>query len=313
MLRVVGRSPGTLKRGFNRASEVIAAQPFTAATATKPGFWTTRNAPGTVSAPSQSTPSSVPPGGAVRTATKHMSLSRTSAANIADPSSLAGVSSRGSGWPISRFSLPPRIGTTAGRSSAAASAASSAKASRSLPRRTKPAARVQFLPVRAPARRGRLNRARPAPPPPLRAARLEAAHRGGAARHHHRVAHRILPRRPAIDPERLGEGTAARRLLGEKHIGIERRQGRRLDRHGPPVRAELVGDDLRQRGVDALPRLGLRHRDDHPPVPADLEEGVEQGLALAGAQIRPVVARPQAPRRRPARRSRRRRSAVCGG
>ena len=48
------------------------------------------------------------------------------------------MSSRGSGWPVRRWSSPPRIGRCGGRLRPAAASASSAKGSRSLPRQTKP-------------------------------------------------------------------------------------------------------------------------------------------------------------------------------
>ena len=76
---------------------------------------------------------------------------------------------------------------------------------------------------------------------------------------------------------------AFEQFVGRQRVGVERVERRRLDRDRAPVRAELVGDDLRQRGPDALPVLGLRHRDGDMPVLADLEPGAERRLARFAA------------------------------
>ena len=157
---------------------------------------------------------------------------------------------------------------------------------------------VERAPVAAPSfgRRHAQKRARRRPGFAKR--RLEHPDRRRSAGRHQRAARRIFARRPAIDPEGGGKGARRRRLLGQNEIGIERVDRRRLDRDGSPVRAELVGKDLRQAGIDALARFRLRHRDDDPPVPADLQEGVEQLLARAGLEIGAIAARPRRPGQR---------------
>ena len=154
---------------------------------------------------------------------------------------------------------------------------------------------VELLPVDVPAARGGPGEQGAGGGAGLAQPRLEAAHRGRSRGDHERVAGRIFARGPAVDAEDRGEGAVVGRLLGEQQVGVERADRRRLDRDGAPVGAELVGEDLGQAGIDALAELGLGDGDDDAAVAADLEEGVEQGLAVGGAQVGPVAAWPQAP------------------
>ena len=90
-----------------------------------------------------------------------------------------------------------------------------------------------------------------------------------------RAAKSCAAQRP-IAVQEAGQVAVVRRLLGEQPVGVERRERRRLDRDRAPVGAELVGEDLRQRRPHALAQLGLRHRDGHPPVGADLEKALNR-------------------------------------
>ena len=109
------------------------------------------------------------------------------------------------------------------------------------------------------------------------------------------VMNKFLAACEAVGAEGGGKGAVRRRFDREQGVGVERADRRRLDGDGAPVGAELVGEDLRQRGPGALPDFRLRHRDDDPPVGGDLEEGVEQGLAFGGGEIGRVAAWPQPP------------------
>ena len=87
---------------------------------------------------------------------------------------------------------------------------------------------------------------------------------------------------PSSQPSSLGQP-----------VGINGRGRRGLDRDIFPRRAKFVGEDLRERGPDALPGLDLRDDDRDAPVGADLEEMVEHALAGPGAQSAADLARPQ--------------------
>src|SRR3546814_14678822 len=105
----------------------------------------------------------------------------------------------------------------------------------------------------------------------------------------------MLPGRPACYAAPCGGDGIFRRITGEKGVRVERTDRRRFHRHRPPVGAELVGEDLRQAGIDALPQLRLRHGDDDAAVGGALEERVEQGFALGNAPAGWVDSRPSAP------------------
>jgi hypothetical protein len=68
-------------------------------------------------------------------------------------------------------------------------------------------------------------------------------------------------------------------------VGIERVEGGGLDADRAPVRAELVGDDLGEAGVDALAVLDLRDGDGDVAVGADLEPRAERGFAGVGDEV----------------------------
>ncbi len=141
-------------------------------------------------------------------------------------------------------------------------------------------------PVRVPAPRGRLaqQHARRRACGPARL--LEHPDRARPAGQHRRRAR-----------DRIGD--RAQHPLEQRvqpdRIGIERVQRRGLDADRPPVRAKLVGDDLREGGIGALAMLGLRYRDRDMPVAADLQPRPERGLAGIGDERRRIVARPQPP------------------
>jgi len=84
-------------------------------------------------------------------------------------------------------------------------------------------------------------------------------------------------------------------LSDQEIIGVKRIDWRRLHADGAPIRAKLVGQDLRQRGVDALAHLGLRHDNRHLSIAADLEERVEDDLPRREVEIGPIAARPYRP------------------
>ena len=77
-------------------------------------------------------------------------------------------------------------------------------------------------------------------------------------------------------------------------------------RHPIPVDVELLGDQHRQRGLHALPDLGIRRRDDHRSVDADLHPrvqrsggdlSVERRAAVSVTKLVAVPVRPQLTRR----------------
>jgi hypothetical protein len=141
-----------------------------------------------------------------------------------------------------------------------------------------PGSGVERLPVDVPAPGGSLHQERPGGGAGFAEARLEGADGGRAAGHH------ALGRRC---------GGAEPPIIREQIVGVEGPERRRLHSHRPPIRPELVRQDLRQAGIDALPHLGLRHRHDHAPVAPDLQECVEQGLPRRGGKVRLVAPRPQ--------------------
>ena len=119
-------------------------------------------------------------------------------------------------------------------------------------RRGRSRRRCRASPSRHPSARPRPSSARPGRPPRPRAsarsnARIEVdppVSITGVAASHIRCA--APARRIACERRPVRRG-----LLGEQTVGVERADRRRLDRHRPPVRAELVGEDLRQARPDA--------------------------------------------------------------
>ena len=147
------------------------------------------------------------------------------------------------------------------------------------------------VPVHVPAARRRLAQQDPGRSPGLAQFALERADRGGGGGEHQRLRLGVTAAHPF--------GQVAQRIL-EQHrcrepVGIERVDRCRLDRDGAPVRAQFVGDDLRQGGEHALSQLRLRHRDGHLPVCADLDPGAEDRLPLGRRQVDGVVAWPKRP------------------
>ncbi len=126
---------------------------------------------------------------------------------------------------------------------------------------------------------------------------LEPAHRGRSGGQHQCIPGRIFACRPVVHAERGGDQAGVGGFLGREQIGIKWPDRRRFDRDRAPVCAQFVGENLREGGPASLAQFGLRHGDDHPAVPSDLQESVEQRLAFGGAQVRRIDARPQGPRK----------------
>src|SRR4051812_30017618 len=74
-------------------------------------------------------------------------------------------------------------------------------------------------------------------------------------------------------------------LLTGKLVAVRRSQRRWLDRNRVPGRAELVGDNLRQGGPDALPGLRLSDCHDNPAVTRDLDEISKGGITLLNKEF----------------------------
>ena len=102
-----------------------------------------------------------------------------------------------------------------------------------------------------------------------------AASRSGCSNARTEVEPAVMRIRPSLSIRAAHPRPPARQRIG---VGLQQR--RRLDRDRLPRGAELVGDDLRQRGPDALPGLDLRHRDRDPAVARDLDEIAERLFAF---------------------------------
>ncbi len=159
---------------------------------------------------------------------------------------------------------------------------------------------VALFPVGVPAPRRRHHQQRARLGRGVAARPLEHAHGRRIGGEHHRMAHRPFAPRPAAhvgdevgDHRARGEGGAV--LVHQQGVGVERADRRGFDGDGAPVGAEFVGDDLRQQSGDALAHLALRDDDADMAVLADLQEGVEDMLALGGGEVGGIVARPHGP------------------
>ena len=86
-----------------------------------------------------------------------------------------------------------------------------------------------------------------------------------------------------------------RPLLGEQTVAVQRIDRRGLDRHRSPVRAQFVGQDLRQHGIDPLPHFALRHDHRDLPLLRYFQIGTEYLLILGRGDIGFIAARPQRP------------------
>ncbi len=151
--------------------------------------------------------------------------------------------------------------------------------------------RLATVPVHAPSARGSLRHQRARGGGGGTRGPLEHPQAAGPGGQHHPVAPQPFPAHP------LGQTVerALEQRVDTDRIGIERAERRRLDRDRPPVRAQLVGDHLRQRGGDPLAMLGLRHRDRDDAVAPDLQPRAERLLARPDRQARRIGTRPQAP------------------
>ena len=122
------------KRGAIADNACCAAQPVVATAATQAGVSTICSTPRTRSAAARSTPiSRLSPTGPCRIAAWTMSGRRTSPVKLADPSTLAGVSIRGTDRPASAPAPGPPMPGSSGKVSRAASSASAAKRIRRVP------------------------------------------------------------------------------------------------------------------------------------------------------------------------------------
>ena len=75
-------------------------------------------------------------------------------------------------------------------------------------------------------------------------------------------------------------------------IGAERC---RLDRHGTPIGTQFIGNDLRQPRPDALAHLGLGHRHRDTAIGSNLDESIDELLALPCRPDERASARPDGP------------------
>ena len=89
---------------------------------------------------------------------------------------------------------------------------------------------------------------------------------------------------PPAPSAAAANGPLVRGRFGEQPVGVERADRRRLDRDRPPVRAELVGEDLGQAVQLPWPSSACGTATMHPAVAADLEEGVERRARPAPAR-----------------------------
>ena len=113
-----------------------------------------------------------------------------------------------------------------------------------------------------------------------------------------------------VCPSRMpdaGQPSSVRRA-GWRRPGERRRLDRDVSQAAPSSSATICGSA----GPDALPGLGLRHGDRDPAVARDLDEIAERLLAAPQRRGRCRCAAATARRRRPVRRPRPRRSAMCG-
>jgi hypothetical protein len=151
---------------------------------------------------------------------------------------------------------------------------------------------VQGLPLDPPARSGRLHQEGSGARSRLAQRPLERPHRARSRGQHRHVGAVEALRPPAPDAAQEGAVVLS---PAEQPVGVERSDRRGLHPHRPPVRPELVGEDLGERRPASLTQLRLRYGDQDLAVLADLDEGVERLLALAGAEIMLIGARPQSP------------------
>jgi len=98
--------------------------------------------------------------------------------------------------------------------------------------------------------------------------------RGGLNEHGPRSCPCDAQARPA-----RGDAHAAPGELKRNHrMGGNRGDGRRFDAHASQVAIQLLSEELRESGVDALAHFGLVHDESDSAVGADLDEGIEGGI-----------------------------------
>ena len=181
-----------------------------------------------------------------------MSGRRTSPAKRQLPSAFAGPSSRGSGWPIRRPLAVCRSGGLLGGERSAASSASSPKVKVRPRFITKPSAVSHSF--------GSTFQRSAAAPTSIARATAAAWRSGPLSNARTDVESAVI--RLCLRPS----------LFLRQRIGVSLGQRRGLDSDAVPCGAELVGDDLRQRGPYALTRLGLRDSDGDSAGAADLDD-----------------------------------------
>jgi len=91
---------------------------------------------------------------------------------------------------------------------------------------------------------------------------------------------------PECAPTRGDAHAAAGELRLKLRVVVDRGHRRRLDAHPLEVALELLGEQLRETGVDALAHLGFVHDQGHGALRVDLDEGIDLIRVRAGGRGR---------------------------